>query len=67
MATDPRHAPDPRCTAPAAVRDTAAPGAPVPRRSREDLAVTEDHGGWVSRSRVFLACPAGMPGVRVGQ
>lgn len=37
-------------------------GTPLPRRNREDLAVAEDHEGWVSRSRVFLT-PIAAPSI----
>lgn len=58
MATDPRFEADPR-------QRTAAPArgnVPPPRRSAEDLAVAEDHAGWVSRSRVFLT-PMAAPSI----
>jgi hypothetical protein len=53
MATDPRY------EQAAAVNGGAVPR---PRRSFEELAVAEDHDGWVSRSRVFLT-PIAAPSI----
>jgi uncharacterized protein len=53
MATDPRYER-------AATADGDA--VPRPRRSFEELAVAEDHDGWVSRSRVFLT-PIAAPSI----
>ena len=53
MATDPRY------EQAAAVNGDAVP---LPRRSFEELAVAEDHDGWVSRSRVFLT-PIAAPSI----
>jgi hypothetical protein len=53
MATDPRYQ-----------RGAAVDGGSLagPRRSFEELAVAEDHDGWVSRSRVFLT-PIAAPSI----
>jgi len=52
MAADPRYG----------RRAAADDGAPAGRRGWEDLAVAEDHEGWLSRSRVFLT-PIAAPSI----
>ena len=52
MAADPRYG----------RRAAAGDGGPVGHRAWEDLAVAEDHDGWLSRSRVFLT-PIAAPSI----
>lgn len=52
MAADPRYG----------RRAAAGDGGPVGHRAWEDLAVAEDHEGWLSRSRVFLT-PIAAPSI----
>ncbi|HEX5296197.1 MAG TPA: hypothetical protein VFW50_04340, partial [Streptosporangiaceae bacterium] len=52
MAADPRYG----------RRAAAGDGGPAGHRAWEDLAVAEDHEGWLSRSRVFLT-PIAAPSI----